>query len=55
MLGFLRRARRSVRPGGFGADGWGRESGPNAMDEFLETKAVQMDLIGADRDPLVAG
>lgn len=41
--------------GGFGASGWGRESGPNAMEEFLETKTVWVELSGATRDPFVIG
>lgn len=41
--------------GGFGASGWGRESGPHAMDEFLETKTVWVELTGATRDPFVIG
>ncbi|NKQ58063.1 aldehyde dehydrogenase [Amycolatopsis sp. K13G38] len=41
--------------GGFGASGWGRESGPNAMEEFLETKTVWIELTGATRDPFVIG
>jgi aldehyde dehydrogenase (NAD+) len=41
--------------GGFGASGWGRENGPRAMDEFLETKTVWVELTGATRDPFVMG
>lgn len=35
--------------GGTGASGWGREMGPDALDEFTETKAVWL-----PRDPTVA-
>jgi acyl-CoA reductase-like NAD-dependent aldehyde dehydrogenase len=41
--------------GGFRASGWGRENGPHAMDEFLETKTVWVELTGATRDPFVIG
>jgi aldehyde dehydrogenase (NAD+) len=41
--------------GGIGASGWGRESGPHAMDEFLDTKTVWLELAGATRDPFVIG
>ena len=52
-------AYRTVAPqvpfGGFGASGMGRENGPHAVDEYLETTAVWVELSGATRDPFVLG
>ena len=36
-------------------DGYGRDNGAEAIDEFLETKAVWVELEGATRDPFVIG
>jgi aldehyde dehydrogenase (NAD+) len=41
--------------GGFGASGWGRESGPDAVRDYTETKAVWVELTGATRDPFRLG
>lgn len=35
--------------------GWGRESGCDAVREYTERKALWLDLVGNDRDPLRAG
>ena len=52
-------AYRTVAPsapfGGLGHSGWGRESGIEAMDAYLETKTVWVELTGATRDPFVVG
>jgi aldehyde dehydrogenase (NAD+) len=52
-------AYRTVAPGapfgGFGHSGWGRESGVEALDGYLETKTVWVELTGATRDPFVVG
>jgi acyl-CoA reductase-like NAD-dependent aldehyde dehydrogenase len=48
-------AYRTVSPaapfGGLGHSGWGRESGIEAIDAYLETKTVWVELSGATRDP----
>jgi aldehyde dehydrogenase (NAD+) len=52
-------AYRAVAPnvpfGGFGASGWGRENGLEAVYEYTETKAVWIELSGATRDPFTLG
>jgi len=52
-------AYRTVSPaapfGGVGHSGWGRESGIEALDAYLETKTVWVELTGATRDPFVVG
>jgi aldehyde dehydrogenase (NAD+) len=52
-------AYRAVAPnvpfGGFGASGWGRENGLDAVHEYTETKAVWVELSGATRDPFTLG
>jgi aldehyde dehydrogenase (NAD+) len=45
----------SVPFGGFGDSGIGRESGITAVDEYLETRAIWVELSGRSRDPLVMG
>lgn len=50
-----RMASPSVPGGGFGISGIGRESGIEAIDEYLETKAVWIELAGGSRDPFVLG
>ena len=50
---------RTVSPsapfGGVGHSGWGRENGIEAVDAYLETKTVWVELTGATRDPFVIG
>ncbi|WP_249714097.1 aldehyde dehydrogenase [Rhizomonospora bruguierae] len=50
---------RTVAPfapfGGYGASGWGRESGADAVRDYTEVKTVWLELEGAVRDPLVVG
>jgi acyl-CoA reductase-like NAD-dependent aldehyde dehydrogenase len=41
--------------GGFGASGWGRENGAEAVREYTDTKAVWVELDGATRDPFRMG
>ena len=41
----------SVPFGGFGASGLGRENGMESILDFMETKAVWVELSGATRDP----
>jgi acyl-CoA reductase-like NAD-dependent aldehyde dehydrogenase len=41
----------SVPFGGFGASGLGRENGMESIKDFMETKAVWVELSGATRDP----
>ena len=41
--------------GGFGQSGLGRENGRAAVDEYLETKTVWIELSGATRDPFMLG
>lgn len=52
-------AYRTVSPGapfgGLAHSGWGRESGIEAIDAYLETKTVWVELTGATRDPFVVG
>jgi aldehyde dehydrogenase (NAD+) len=52
-------AYRTVSPaapfGGLGQSGWGRENGIEAIDAYLETKTVWVELSGATRDPFVVG
>jgi aldehyde dehydrogenase (NAD+) len=50
---------RTVAPfapfGGYGASGWGRESGMDAVREYTEVKTVWLELEGLTRDPFVVG
>jgi aldehyde dehydrogenase (NAD+) len=50
---------RTVAPfapfGGYGASGWGRESGIDAVREYTEVKTVWLELEGLTRDPFVVG
>ena len=41
--------------GGFGQSGLGRENGRAAVEEYLETKTVWIELSGATRDPFTLG
>jgi aldehyde dehydrogenase (NAD+) len=41
--------------GGYKASGIGRENGSEVLREYLETKAVWVELSGATRDPFVLG
>jgi aldehyde dehydrogenase (NAD+) len=41
--------------GGFGISGIGRENGIAAVDEYLETKSVYVELTGELRDPFKLG
>jgi aldehyde dehydrogenase (NAD+) len=41
--------------GGYGLSGIGRENGIEAVDEYLQTKAIWVELTGATRDPFVMG
>jgi aldehyde dehydrogenase (NAD+) len=45
----------SVPFGGYGASGLGRENGMAAIDEYLETKSVWVELSGGTRDPFTLG
>jgi acyl-CoA reductase-like NAD-dependent aldehyde dehydrogenase len=45
----------SVPFGGFKSSGYGREGGRRAIDEFLETKSVWVELSGDTRDPFKLG
>jgi acyl-CoA reductase-like NAD-dependent aldehyde dehydrogenase len=45
----------SVPFGGFKASGLGRENGIHAIDEYLEEKAVWVELTGGTRDPFTLG
>ncbi|MCA2230279.1 aldehyde dehydrogenase [Nonomuraea aurantiaca] len=45
----------SVPFGGFGDSGIGRENGIAAMDEYLENRAIWVQLSGRTRDPFVMG
>ena len=45
----------SVPFGGYGASGLGRENGLAAVDEYLETKSVWVELTGGTRDPFTLG
>jgi acyl-CoA reductase-like NAD-dependent aldehyde dehydrogenase len=52
-------AYRVVAPGvpfgGYGASGLGRENGIGAVDEYLESKSVWVELSGGTRDPFTLG
>ncbi|GAA4550428.1 aldehyde dehydrogenase [Pseudonocardia xishanensis] len=52
-------AYRTVAPqvpfGGFGASGIGRESGVDAIEDYLETRSVWVELSGVTRDPFTLG
>ncbi|HEV7658135.1 MAG TPA: aldehyde dehydrogenase [Mycobacteriales bacterium] len=41
--------------GGFGSSGLGRENGLHAVDEYLQEKAVWVELTGGTRDPFTLG
>ena len=41
--------------GGFGMSGIGRENGSSAVEEYLETKSVYVELTGGTRDPFKLG
>lgn len=41
--------------GGFGLSGLGRENGREAIEEYLETKTIWVELSGATRDPFTIG
>ncbi|WP_288900257.1 aldehyde dehydrogenase [uncultured Sneathiella sp.] len=41
--------------GGFGLSGQGRENGKEAIEEYLETKTIWIELTGATRDPFTIG
>ncbi len=41
--------------GGFGLSGIGRENGTDAINEYLETKSVLVELTGGTRDPFKMG
>jgi acyl-CoA reductase-like NAD-dependent aldehyde dehydrogenase len=45
----------SVPFGGFKASGLGRENGLHAVDEYLEEKAIWVELSGGTRDPFTLG
>ncbi|HWN31129.1 MAG TPA: aldehyde dehydrogenase [Pseudonocardia sp.] len=45
----------SVPFGGFKASGLGRENGLHAIDEYLEEKAIWVELTGGTRDPFTLG
>jgi aldehyde dehydrogenase (NAD+) len=45
----------SVPFGGFGLSGLGRENGVHAVDEYLEEKAIWVELTGGTRDPFTLG
>jgi acyl-CoA reductase-like NAD-dependent aldehyde dehydrogenase len=45
----------SVPFGGYGLSGIGRENGAEAIDAYLETKAVWVELTGGTRDPFTLG
>lgn len=45
----------SVPFGGYGSSGIGRENGADAVDAFVETKAVWVELTGGSRDPFTLG
>ncbi|MDN5860844.1 MAG: aldehyde dehydrogenase [Pseudonocardia sp.] len=45
----------SVPFGGYGASGLGRENGSRAIEEYLEEKAVWVELTGGTRDPFTLG
>ena len=41
--------------GGFGLSGIGRENGTDAVNEYLETKSMLVELTGGTRDPFKLG
>jgi acyl-CoA reductase-like NAD-dependent aldehyde dehydrogenase len=41
--------------GGYGASGLGRGNGVAAVDEYLESKSVWVELRGGTRDPFTLG
>jgi aldehyde dehydrogenase (NAD+) len=45
----------SVPFGGFKHSGLGRENGVHAVDEYLEEKAIWVELTGGTRDPFTLG
>jgi Aldehyde dehydrogenase family len=45
----------SVPFGGYGASGLGRGNGVAAVDEYLESKSVWVQLRGGTRDPFTLG
>jgi aldehyde dehydrogenase (NAD+) len=45
----------SVPFGGYGSSGLGRENGVEAMDAYLRTKSVWVELTGGTRDPFTLG
>jgi acyl-CoA reductase-like NAD-dependent aldehyde dehydrogenase len=45
----------SVPFGGFKNSGLGRENGAHAVDEYLEEKAIWVELTGGTRDPFTLG
>jgi acyl-CoA reductase-like NAD-dependent aldehyde dehydrogenase len=45
----------SVPFGGFGLSGLGRENGVDAVNEYLESKSVWIELTGSTRDPFTLG
>ncbi|MGQ0479566.1 MAG: aldehyde dehydrogenase [Pseudonocardia sp.] len=45
----------SVPFGGYGDSGLGRENGADAVNEYLETKSVWVELTGGTRDPFTLG
>jgi aldehyde dehydrogenase (NAD+) len=45
----------SVPFGGYGLSGLGRENGIEAVNEYLETKSVWVELSGGTRDPFTLG
>jgi acyl-CoA reductase-like NAD-dependent aldehyde dehydrogenase len=45
----------SVPFGGYGMSGLGRENGVEAVNEYLETKSVWVELSGGTRDPFTLG
>jgi acyl-CoA reductase-like NAD-dependent aldehyde dehydrogenase len=45
----------SVPFGGYGNSGLGRENGLHAIDEYLEEKAIWVELTGGTRDPFTLG
>ncbi len=50
-----RAAAPSVPFGGYGLSGLGRENGLEAVNEYLETKSVWVELTGGTRDPFTLG
>ena len=50
-----RAANQTVPFGGFKQSGYGKDNGREALDGYLQTKAVWVELTGATRDPFVLG